>query len=302
MAPSAPEELKTLTTCWYPCELGKRTPFFPTAHRLSVPVPHGLALTSPWGTLVVHGQTLIVADHTVLLALLQLADRPVFDGVVWRRHYEGSVYELAVSLGYSRPCGPIYTTMRASLDALATTVFEVRTARFRLIAPLIELRWEHDPDPAGRLQVTIHASLVQELRVGRVELIQLPLWRELSSLGKLLYGFLSAQAGDRFYAIALSKLRTALNADPLPVGYGGWRMNNFKREVTRQLEILRTARVVEAVRWRTGAAGCVLSVWLPGQQTLALPAPPGAAPRPTETTPQAPPMDRPFTRKSQTSQ
>jgi hypothetical protein len=153
---------------------------------------------------------------------------------------------------------------------LATTVFEVRTARFRLVAPLIELRWEHDPDPTGRLIVTLHAPLLAELRIGRVERLMWPVWRELSSLGKLLYAFLSAQAGDRWYAVSLVKLRDALNAAPIPGCYAGWRLDNFRSEIKRQLSMLRMLRVVGPVRWRTAAQGETVGIWLPAQQSLPL--------------------------------
>jgi hypothetical protein len=220
--------------------------------------------------LTLHGHTLLVADQSTLLALLQLADQPVWDGTVWRRHYVGSLYQLVRRMGYASPCQGIYACLRESLQALATTVFEVRTAQFRLVAPLVELRWEHDPDPTGRLTVTLHASLLAELRLGRIERLSWTVWRQLSSLGKLLYAFLSAQTGDRWYAISLVKLREALNAAPIPGCYAGWRMNNFRREVERQLAILRAARVVGGVRWRRGPAGWSLALWLPAQQELPL--------------------------------
>jgi len=261
---------QTLADCWFPQELGKRSPFFPAAMRVSIPAREGLTLQTAWGALTLHGHTLIVADQSVLVALLQLADQPVWDGAVWRRHYTGTLYQLVRRMGYASPCQGIYACLRESLQALATTVFEVRTAQFRLVAPLIELRWEHDPDPTGRLTVTLHASLLTELRLGRVERLQWPVWRQLSSLGKLLYAFLSAQAGDRWYAISLLKLREALNAAPIPGCYAGWRMNNFRAEVKRQLGQLKADRVIGAVRWRTTAQGEAVMIWLPAQQALPL--------------------------------
>jgi hypothetical protein len=173
-------------------------------------------------------------------------------------------------MGYASPCQGVYACLRDSLQALATTVFEVRTARFRLVAPLIELRWEHDPDPTDRLIVTLHASLLAELRIGRVERLMWPVWRELSSLGTLLYAFLSAQAGDRWYAVSLVTLRDALNAAPMPGCYAGWRLDNFRSEIKRQLSMLRRHRVVGPVRWRTVAQGETVGIWLPAQQSLPL--------------------------------
>jgi hypothetical protein len=261
---------RTLTDCWFPQELGKRSPFFPAATRVSIPNREGLTLATAWGSLTLHGHTLIVADQSVLVALLQVADQAVWDGTTWRWHSTSSLHQLVRRMGYASPCQGVYTSRRESLQALATTVFEVRTAQFRLVAPLVELRWEHDPDPTGRLTVTLHAALLAELRIGRVEVLSWPVWRRLSSLGKLLYAFLSAQTGDRWYAIALAKLRDALNAAPIPGCYAGWRMDNFRRENERQLAILRAARVIGPVRWRTTAEGASLVVWLPAQQTLPL--------------------------------
>lgn len=95
---------------------------------------------------------------------------------------------------------------------------------------LCEIAWENKETETGVVHIKINKALTNLIFSGLTKPVSLPVYTQLSNLGKLLYTFITMHKGP--LTLNINTLQSVLNAVD-------WNLRKFRFEVIEQAELLK---------------------------------------------------------------
>lgn len=239
----------------YPTEMGKCSPFFPSVQRRSIPLNKPETYETSWAKFKVYGYTLISIDQALLMVLLNM---PYVEKDN-KMEITTTLYQICTTLYGRNPSNKDYERIRLSLRAIFATGFEIQTKNWTLLNHLCEIAWENQDTETGMVFIKINKALVDLIFAGMTKPVSLPIYNQLSNLGKLLYMFITMHKGP--LTLNINTLQSVLNATD-------WKISKFRFEVIEQANLLKKLRRISSFRVNGKGIDTQFKIDLTGQKAL----------------------------------
>ena len=207
---------KQIELSFFATDMARTSPFFPMGpkEKRELPMLRGMKWETAWGSMAITGEKLSIYDETILLTLLQMAQKTGSESFLTTQH------AICKAMGVN-PCTNTYTAIWESIQRLSGTRLDLEVnhnGKPELDMTGSMIAWAGRDKPTGKIDILINKYFITMFAESFVTGIDMALRAKLSGdVTKALYRFLQSQRpfyqGGK-YTIDLLKLAVAVN---LPV-------------------------------------------------------------------------------------